>query len=284
MQMTEMNPIAPDQVLATITSIPSLPALVTALMADLQDDEVNLHALAHKIASDSALTARLLQLANSSFYGLPRQVVSTADAVNMLGLRNVRSVVVAAAVMGQLPLNAQSAITFDTYWRHGVGTALCAQAIARQLGLDADNAYFAGLLHDIGRLVLASRFSESYQATVAHHRQHGMPMVQAEQFKLGLDHTTVGAALATHWKFPESIRLAIAEHHDCDRPGLDPIVMVVQLANHMSLALAHAGNVEERLRAVPCAAWQRLHLTEDGLHAAFAQAEEALALAEDILS
>lgn len=197
-----MNHIAPDQMLAAIASIPSLPAVVTELLADLQDDGVDLHTLANKIALDSALTARLLQLANSSFYGLPRQVASVA---------------------------------------------------------------------------------EPYQATFAHPRQHGVPMVQAEQFELGLDHATVGAALATHWKFPDSIRLAIAEHHDSDRPGLDPVVMLVQLANEMSLALKHARSDQDRLRAVPCAAWQRLHLTEGDLFAAFTQADEALTLVADIL-
>lgn len=281
---TDMRHLATEQVLAAVSALPSLPAVVSELMADLQSDGINLDVLAAKIAMDPALTARLLHLANSSFYGLPRQVDNVTDAVTLLGLRNVRSLVTAAAIMGKLPLDAGSAIGFGSYWRHGIATALCAQKIAGVLGLDPDRAYVAGLLHDIGRLVLASQFARTYRSTLEHHVCRGVPLVHAERLELGLDHAMVGSALAAHWKFPESIRLVIAEHHNSERADLDPMVGVVHLSNEMARALEHAHSDGDRLGAIPCDAWQRLGLTEFDVCTIFTQADEALALATDVLS
>lgn len=156
--------------------------------------------------------------------------------------------------------------------------------IAGVLGPDPDRAYVAGLLHDIGRLVLATRCARTYRMTLEHHLCRDVPLVHAERLELGLDHALVGSALATHWKFPESICLVIAEHHNTDCADLDPMVGVVHLANEMARAPERAQSDGDRLGALPCDAWKRLKLTEFDVCTIFTQTDEALALVADVLS
>lgn len=278
-----MNALPPDQVLAAINALPSMPAVVSELMTQLDDDDVDLDVVARKIGVEPGLAARLLRLANSSFYGLQKQVTTLDEAIAVLGLRSLRSLVATAAVMGKLPIDQHSAVAFEPYWRHAVGTALCARGIATHRGLDPESAYLAGLLHDIGRLVLATRFAPRYKDVLARQLADDIPLVQAENAELGLDHAMVGAALARHWNFPEPIRQAIAEHHDTSHPALDTMVMVVHAADSLAHAMDFEGAENAMVPPIQQCAWDRLHLREDELRAVASQADQSFAYASSML-
>jgi len=278
-----MTPLPPEQVLAAIDTIPSLPAVVTELLLQLDDDDVDLARVGRKIAADPALTARVLRLANSSFYGLQRQVATPDEAVAVLGLHNLRRLVATAAIMGKLPIGPDSAIAFEPYWRHAIGTALCAKGIAAQIGRNPKSAYVAGLLHDIGRLVLATRFGDRYKRALQRHRADDMQMVEAEKAELGLDHAMVGAAMARHWNFPEPIRQVIARHHDTDRPALDTMVMVVHAADSLAHALDFEGAGNALVPPIQQHARDRLELHEEQLRAVADHADQEFALACSML-
>ncbi len=278
-----MTPLPPEEVLAAINTIPSLPAVVTELLAQLDDDHVDMACVARRIAVDPALTARVLRLANSSFYGLQKQITTPSEALAVLGLHNLRRLISTAAIMGKLPIEQDSAIAFEAYWRHAIGTALCARGIAAQKGINPESAYVAGLLHDIGRLVLAIRFPERYKGAMEHHRACGIPMVEAEDTVLGLNHAMVGAALARHWNFPEPIRQAIAEHHDVDRLPLATLVAVVHAADALAHALDFDGTENAMAAPIPQGTWDRLELHEEQVRAVADQADQEFALACRVL-
>jgi putative nucleotidyltransferase with HDIG domain len=210
-----MNAPRPGKALqiSAVRDLPALPAAVLELLDMLGRDDVETGALVAKISLDQALTAKTLRLANSSFYGVPRHVASVSEATAVLGLRTVRTVVTAAALTGSLKPPVCTGFDFMAFWRHAVSTAVCARLVAAELGGDTEAAFTAGLLHDIGQLVLASSFPERFAQVLAHCAVAGVELRDAEQALLGTNHASVGTMVAEHWRFPEQIVDAIGLHH-----------------------------------------------------------------------
>lgn len=231
-----MKSLTLDDVMQGVHSLPSLPSVVMDLLASLDDDaDLNIPVLAQLIEKDQSLSARTLRIANSSFYGMPRQVRTVADAIALLGFQTVRSIALAASVIGRFPTGAGAgAFDFVAFWHHSIETALTARALAALSGRSAALAYTAGLLHDVGRLLLAYRFPDNYAAVLDHARTHACSLLQAERELLQFDHCTVGQALALHWNLPTEITVAIGQHHD-ERPGRgDRLPLLVHVADTMA--------------------------------------------------
>jgi putative nucleotidyltransferase with HDIG domain len=196
-----------------VRNLPALPAAVLELLEMLDRESVEIGALASKIALDPALAAKTLRLANSSFYGMPRHVTSLAEAASVLGLRTIRAVVTTAALTGTFEAPVCDGFDFNTFWRHAVGVAVGARLVAAENAANADAAFTAGLLHDIGRLVLASLHPHRYAEVLAHGDANGIGLVERERSLLGIDHAAVGALVTDNWRLPRPIVDAIAGHH-----------------------------------------------------------------------
>ena len=150
------TPLTPEMLMSTVRELPALPAVVLELIDLLGREGVAAEQLVAKISHDQALTAKTLRLANSSFYGMPRKVSRVSDAISVLGLRTVRTVVTAAAVTGSFAPPRCEGFDFVAFWRHAIGTAVCARLLATGMKVDPEAAFTAGLLHDLGHLVLAA--------------------------------------------------------------------------------------------------------------------------------
>jgi putative nucleotidyltransferase with HDIG domain len=258
-----MTKLSVDQVTARIHDLPSLPAIVVELLESVNQQDVNIDALAAKISYDQALAAKTLRLANSSFYGLQRKVTSFRDAIAVLGLRSVRTLVTAAAVTGNFTATTAGVFDFKAFWRHSIAAALAARALARLVGASEDSAFTAGLLHDVGRLVIVTRFPQHYQATFAHRAAHDGYLLDAEVAVLGIDHTMAGRALAQHWKFPPVIQEAIADHHLLKDTEAVSLAGIVHIADAISHALDLSGEEDDLVPPISTAAWSRLGLASE---------------------
>lgn len=234
-----MTPIARTHI-APLQDLPTLPAAVVDLLDLLARDDTDTPALAAKIALDPALAAKTLRLANSSFYGLPRHVSSLADAASVLGLRTLRSVVTTAALNASVPVPECEGFDFDTFWRHAVSVAVGAKVLALEVGADEEAAFTAGLLHDMGRLVLARAHPGRYAEVLAHGDARGAGLENRELELLGVDHSEVGALVAERWQFPKSIVAAIGGHHAQGREPLAAanLAGLVRLADEWVHAIA----------------------------------------------
>lgn len=202
-----------EEVLADIRQLPSLPAVVGELIRTLDNESAGIDQLAEGIAKDQSLAARALRVANSPFYGIQHKVSSIHDAIVILGFRAVGSLVMAASVTGYF--TPPKGVPFDLghFWRHGLGTALCARALARHAGLDTEAGFSAGLLHDIGVLMLLTTRPEHYARVLAHREEQDCHVPEAELAMLGFDHAQAGEALTSRWRFPADIVRAVALHH-----------------------------------------------------------------------
>ncbi|NVM79233.1 putative nucleotidyltransferase with HDIG domain [Duganella sp. SG902] len=254
-----------DDIIKAVRDLPSLPAVVSELLASIDQEDLDTHALASKITLDQALTAKTLRLANSSFYGMPSKVNTIHQAVAVLGFHSIRTLVTACAVTGSFPAAPASGLDFPAFWRHAVASAVCARVLAPYCRISPDTAFTAGLLHDLGTLVLATRFPTQYRLVIEHQRQHDCLSVTSQRAVFGVDHAAVGAALAAHWKFPAAIQAAVAEHHQdppATAPGTQlPLTTLIHLANALAHALDLAGREDDQAPPLSLAAWQALDLS-----------------------
>lgn len=279
-----MNHIELDEALRRIHNLPSLAVVVTELLASLKQDDVNINALAQKIAQDQALTANTLHLANSSFYGMARQVTTIQEAIAILGFRTVRSVASTAALIGTFAGGQHTSFNFAPFWRHALAAAVCARELAPHLKINPEYAYTVGLLHDIGRLVLVTQFQPQYKAVMAYRAKHDCHLLEAEHAVLGLDHAQVGYALTRHWKFPQAMQQALAEHHGASSLGAPPLSLVVMAADAIAHALDLSGDADDLVAPVPVGLWQQLGLDEQTLQQLFENTETQFAGASLVLN
>lgn len=269
-----MTHLSEQQVIAGVRDLPALPAVVAELIQSLGESDISADELALKISRDQALAAKALRLANSSFYGMSRQVTSLADATAILGLRTLRSVATAAGLAGTLPTSTCVSFDFKAFWRHSIATALCAQGLARVRSLDEDTAFVVGLLHDIGRLALASGFPQAFGEALAYQRAQDCLPLEAERFVLGTDHAVVGALIAEHWCFTPCIVESIRQHHDPAASSAEPsLADVVHIADNVAHALDLSHAPDDIVPPLSMDAWLRLALTERECRDVFRRAE-----------
>ena len=247
-----------------IAQLPALPRAAAEALALLRDESSGADECARCIGTDQALTARVLRLANSAFYGVPGRVGSVNRAVQMLGKRTLRGALTTVVLSGQFSAIQCEGFRFDGFWRHTIGTAIGAEAIARTCGLDDETAFTAGVLHDIGRLALAAHFPRETAVMLELARTRDLPWLEAERLALGTDHAEIGASIASHWHFPAAVQAAIAAHHlPQHNGGTTGMADVIHVADAIVHALDLAGEAGEAVPDIDAQAWQRVGLSAD---------------------
>lgn len=268
-----MSALTVEDILKDLEDLPSLPAVVMELLSSIDQDDVDISVLAKKVSHDAALTAKTLRLANSSTYGLQVKVTTIQQAITFLGFQTTRNLITAAAITGCFADGKCPGFDDKAFWRHSIATAACCKVLARRLRFNQDYAFTAGLLHDIGRLVLVASHPELYQQVIARRAELDCTNLQAEQEILGVDHVVAGVALAEHWNFSDTMRLAIGHHHDPDTAGAGFLATIVHVANSIVHAMDVAGLPDELVPPVSPVAWTALGLNEEALLHVFRETE-----------
>lgn len=256
-----MNALPLADVIKHIRDLPSLPVVVLEVLKSFEQKDASIGLLADKVAHDQALAAKTLRLANSSFYGLSRKVTTIQQAITILGFDSVRTLIAAAAVTDVFAGSKHAAFDFKAFWRHAIGTALCAKMLARQMNLNQDYAFVSGLLHDVGRLVMVTRFPDRYSEVMAYRSEHDCFMIDAERAVLGIDHAVVGRALAEYWKFPPAMQKAIANHHAPEEADMGDLPAIVHVAEATAHALDLTHQEDDLVPVVTENAWKSLGLS-----------------------
>ncbi|QYF91652.1 HDOD domain-containing protein [Massilia sp. PAMC28688] len=256
-----------------LNDLPSLPAVVMELLSSIDQEDADIAVLAKKLSHDQALTAKTLRLANATLNGLQVKVTTVQQALTFLGFQTTRNLITAAAVTGCFPQGRCPGFDDKAFWRHSIATAVCCQVIARRVRYSQDIAFTAGLLHDIGRLVLVTADPDTYAAVMAYKRSHDSAVLEAERAVMGVDHVDAGVALGQRWHFSDTMTTAIAYHHDPDAPGAGMLATIVHVANAIVHALDVAREEDELVPAVSSAAWTALGLNEEACLHVFRETE-----------
>jgi putative nucleotidyltransferase with HDIG domain len=256
-----------------LRDLPSLPQVVADLQAALSRDDASLDELADAVSKDQGLAARTLRIANSSFYGVRSRVASIRQAVGVLGLRSLSTLLTAAAVSDRFRAIQCEGFELRQYWRHSVAVALCAREMARLRRIDADTAFTAGLLHDLGRVGLASQLPDRYEEACRWRNDHDCQLVVAERACLATDHAAIGGDIATRWHFGAPIVDAIRFHHEPPNAPGATLVDVVHVADNIAHALDLARDPNDMVPPLDPAAWNRVGMHPGEAFALFESTE-----------
>lgn len=240
-----------DELLVEVMELAPLPAVAGRIMDLGSDQRFSAHELASVIASDQALTTRLLRLANSAYYGAPRRIGTVRDAVVLLGFRAVQQVALASCMMQSR--RPAPHLDYEQYWQFSITTALLAEVLARTEGVHADLAFTAGVIHNVGLLALDQHRPEILRESLARAKSEQTTLHQAEHAILGFTDADLGAALVEHWNFPAPLVEAVRDHGRLldDPPARDSLGAHVMRARLFARAYGLSDGLEGRPDATP---------------------------------
>lgn len=199
-----------------MTSLPSLPNIYCAVVEELQSPEASIKAVGDLVEQDPGMSIKILQLVNSAYFGISRQITNPAEAANFLGMDVIKSLVLSEGVFSQFDSAAIKALSLDTMKSRCLQVAQAARAIAKAEGADVkitDQAFLAGLLHDMGSMVLASNAPEDFLRACNIAKNENITMSYAEKQVFGTTHAEVGAYLLGLWGIDDDVVSAVAYHH-----------------------------------------------------------------------
>ncbi|MBZ0269819.1 HDOD domain-containing protein [bacterium] len=217
-----------------VNDLPTLPHVVSQILEKTRNADASLDEIVSLIATDQALVSTILKLVNSAFYGFSRRITTLKQAITLLGFRSVRNIVVNAGVVGVFRKRTFNNQYRFRLWDHSVACAVAARILAKPAGYKSkEEAFTAGLLHDIGKVVI-DQYAPKDSAAIMKRVDAGMTACEAEMEVVGADHTQIGSMIAERWKLPRSLCWVIEHHHepDSDRiPGNRDLVRLVAAAN-----------------------------------------------------
>ncbi len=226
-----------------IDNLQPIPQIALEILNSLEDEEYEVQPIADMVRQEQVIAARTLQLCNSSFYNRGRKIETIDHALIMLGRDLFVKLVISSIIEDFFSRYVQGySLCKGGLFSHSLGTAITAERIARHTGKAAPAvAYLAGLMHDIGKVVLDQFVSDVYPFFYRRLLDGKTDLQSVEQEIFGIDHAQVGLRLARKWSFPQSLTDAIGFHHRIDtRTGSSPLLILVHLANHLMTSF-HAG-------------------------------------------
>jgi putative nucleotidyltransferase with HDIG domain len=203
------------EVVKKVTSIATLPEVTAKIIQTVEDPRSSAAKLHQIVTHDPALVTRILKVVNSAFYGLPGQIGSVERAIVLLGLNAVKNIAVAASI-GAMFRTGKLCEGFAArdLWTHCIAVGVVARDLAKQMGSSvADEAFLAGMIHDVGILISLQVFPEQLRAVCEAAKLGQTPFCELEKQIIGMDHQQLGATLAEQWKFPRSCQLVAGYHH-----------------------------------------------------------------------
>jgi putative nucleotidyltransferase with HDIG domain len=246
---------------ARIEHLPVLPEAYNRISAELAKGDPSPREIGDIVARDVALSANILKLVNSAYFGLPRHIATPQQAVIVLGVNVIRSVILSLHIFKSFETRPQPSFSLPLLWGHSMRAGAIARSIAKAEGMDreaTDHAAIAAMLHDVGKLVLDAQCAEECLRVFGEVRAHNRRVAEVEAEQLGLTHAEVGAYLLGLWGLPLSVVHAVARHHDAaPGPGGLGVADVIHFANLLDHEIfvfnehyARAAPSPERLAAV----------------------------------
>lgn len=241
------NPKQIAQLIESNLEIPTIPVVASKALRAMQNENVTARDLANILQEDPGLTARILKVANSALYALPREIKSLSQAAMVMGFDGLKNLVISAACRG---IYKRYGDRERALWIHAIACATAAEEIAKAAGVAQDEAFVAGLMHDVGRVVMNNGARDKLAEADTIAENEGIESPEAEQRLFGFTHTDVGGLLVGRWNLSDSLEHAVFYHHDIElvdslAPQSKSLVDIVHLANRVCHAVGAGCPVEE---------------------------------------
>ncbi len=265
-------------------SLGSYGPIIRELEQVINDPQSNLLNVGEVVEKDPDLTVRLLRLGNSSFYGFPTRLETVSEAISLIGLMQVQDLLSASSVMEVFAGVPEEFVSMESFWRHSLACGIGARllAIARRLP-KPDKFFVAGLVHDLGRLVLYSQAPESAKEVFECYYSEHQLLRQAETKVLSFDHAQIGEALLREWQYPLQLIEAVAFHHaPMSAPSQATGAAIVHLADHLVNALQLGSSGERFVPPLNLKAWDHLGFTSDMLESVMAAIDDQIETVQQV--
>jgi putative nucleotidyltransferase with HDIG domain len=215
--------------------VPTLPTLLAEIDRRMQQPDVTLRQLGQVIGSDQAMATKLLRLANSAFYGCSSPVTELQGAMALMGFNTVRNAVLSISVVRAFHgFRDLEGFRMEDFWRHAVGVAITSRFLARETKwADPEEAFVGGLIHDIGKIVIAQLFPGLFSRVWRCICEQKIDFFEAERRTLPVNHAVAGARLSLRWRLPGALTETIRRHHRADNRMEPPLVQIVALADRL---------------------------------------------------
>lgn len=263
--------------------LPTMPHIATLVMKKVADPNASARDLHKIISGDPALASKILKIANSAFYGCTRNISTLTDAIVILGFNTIRSLAIAAATQ-KLFRKGRMRLVDKLLWEHSIGVAIAARTVAKKVRFPkAEEAFLAGLLHDIGKIVLDVNIPEKFMRIVQEvYNNPGTTFMEAEQEMLGFDHTEVGYMVVHKWKFADSMEEAVRYHHAPEQAQILPILSyILHLANCICIKLEIGPEKNPDLDMTELSSFEYLKFTEEDIENLFETFDAAYKIGKD---
>lgn len=253
-----------------LTGLPTLPGVVRFISDVVEDTQSSLQDVGEIIARDQVLSAKILRMVNSPFYGFPGRISSVTHALVLLGLGVVKGLILSTAVFDNLDRKHRG------LWEHSLGTAVISRQIAKHRAMqDCEDIMIAGLLHDLGKVVLAVVEPEQYDQCIDLAMAQGIHIAQAERECFGVDHTTVAAWVSERWHLPLQLVECLTMHHRPLQAYQHPeAVAIVHVADILARAMGYGAPGDNVLPPFEPQAFHGLALSPESYDALLRAAEE----------
>jgi HD-like signal output (HDOD) protein len=255
-----------------IGDLPTLPSVATKINAEIQRESLTAKSLGLIIGEDTALTAKILRLANSAFYGQAKLVDSIDKAVMILGFDTIKSLAMSISIYSLFKKQRATDIDVEGLWWHSLGCAVAAKALLeRSNKILGDQAFLYGVIHDIGKVVFIIALFKEFEQVLQYARENDTTANEAEIHILGFTHQKIGALLLKHWNFPEDIITVVKLHHDLDAdlqkiaPQTANLVRAVAVGNQMAKAMSLGKSTDEKRQPIPDIVWKYLGIKRDDM-------------------
>ncbi len=227
--------------------LPSPPVVAINILTAVSKEETTFEDLAEIIKADPALTVRILKIANSSLYGIPKKIDSLQQATSLLGINTIQNIALSFVIVEKFQDTPQGGFDLEHFWQRAVSTAVAAEVLAKNSNFSSKNIFVTGLLQDIGTLILFLSDAVCFTSVLDEKRVNDTSLCQAEKNAFGLDHTEIGAHLLESWNLPETIYEPIRYHHTENIPKSSHSDAAVILSHAGIIASIYHGNQSNRM-------------------------------------
>jgi len=222
--------------LSSIKSLPTLPVVADNVIKLTQNPDSTAFEIAEAISQDQSLASKVLKTANSAYYGFPRKITTINYAIVVLGLNNIKNIVLSTSIMGQFPKKDQN-LLFDQkdFWKHSLLCGIISKKISEHMGIkNSEEMFMCGLLHDFGKLILDTFFQKEFICALQLAEENQLTLMEAENRIFGFNHSGVGALLLRKWSLPPSLVKAVEFHHSPEEsPNAFRTASIVHVSDYL---------------------------------------------------
>jgi|Deesub1362B_J571_1020462.scaffolds.fasta_scaffold01287_4 putative nucleotidyltransferase with HDIG domain len=274
------------QVLDSVNDLPTLPSIYTQITEVIKDPNSSVADVAKIIERDQSLTSKVLRLVNSSFYGFARQISTIRQAVVLLGFNNIKNTVLSVSVFQTFAGMSLGRFDMRDFWKHSIATGVLATFLDKRLRKGyQEETFVAGLLHDIGKIILNRYFGDMFEEALQYAQSKKETFYRAERAVIGFSHDEIGEYLAEKWQLPYTLVESIALHHQPSNLRSNPtLVAIVHLANVLAHELHFGFSGDFKVPDVDSFAYEELGIQKEELEEIKEEARKVLEDSHGLLS